>query len=143
VYLVRGRAAFMKHGAFAVLGWIFPIAALMVAPLGAGELLRSAHGYSGRTWAAIAYVVLAPTVLAYGGNAFALARAPSSLVAAFIYVQPALAVLLAVTIGDPLARWLGVRPPNERLDASMAVGLVAILGGVWIATRPRVEGAKA
>ncbi len=144
VYLVRGRGVFARHGAVAVLGWIFPIAALLVAPLGLPALCGSAPSWSARSWAAIAYVIAAPTVLAYGGNAYALARAPSSLVAAFIYVQPALAVLLAVTIGDPLARWLAVRPPGERLDALASVGLLAILAGVWLATRPaRAKGAKA
>ncbi len=143
IFLVRGRSVFAKHGAFAVLGWIFPIAALIVAPIGLWPLLASVGGWSARTWAAIAYVVLAPTILAYGGNAFALARAPSSLVAAFIYVQPALAVVLAVTLGDPLARWLAVRPPGEQLDGLAAAGLLAILAGVWLATRPRADGAKA
>jgi drug/metabolite transporter (DMT)-like permease len=144
VYLVRGRAAFMKHGAMTVLGWIFPIAALCTAPLGLPELARTAGGYAPRTWAALAYVVLAATVFAYGGNAFALARAPSSLVAAFIYIQPALAMLFAVTLGDPLARWLGVALPNERLDWASALGMAAIFAGVWIATRRKAsEGAKA
>lgn len=144
VYLVRGRGAFMRYGAMTVLGWIFPIAALCTAPLGLPELLRTIGGFAPRTWVALAYVVLAPTVFAYGGNAFALSRAPSSLVAAFIYVQPALATLFAVTLGDPLARWLGVAPPNERLDWALVFGMAAIFVGVWIATRkPASEGAKA
>jgi drug/metabolite transporter (DMT)-like permease len=143
VYLVRGRRAFSRHGALTVLGWIFPVAAVCVAPIGLPALIDGIAGYSSRTWGALAYVVLAPTVFAYGGNAYALARAPSSLVAAFIYVQPALAMLMAVTLGDPLARWLGVAPPGERLDAASIVGMAAILVGVWIATRPSREGAKA
>ena len=143
VYLVRARPMFMKYGAMTVLGWIFPIAALCVAPLGAVDLLRAAPHFAPRTWAAIAYVALVPTVFAYGGNAYALARAPSSLVAAFIYIQPALAMVLAVTLGDPLARWLGVPAPRERLDAYAVLGMGAILAGVWVATRPTREGAKA
>jgi drug/metabolite transporter (DMT)-like permease len=146
-YLVRGRAVFARHGAFTVLGWIFPIAALCVLPIGLRELVRGAPSFSARTWAAIAYVVAAPTVLAYAGNAYALARAPSSLVAAFIYVQPALAVLMAMLFGDALAAWLSVPLPRERLELATAAGLVAILLGVWVATRPSRrppgEGAKA
>jgi drug/metabolite transporter (DMT)-like permease len=143
VYLVRARASFMRYGALTVLGWIFPLAALCTAPLGLPELVRTVGGYAPRTWAALAYVVLAPTVFAYGGNAFALARAPSSLVATFIYVQPLLAMLFAVTLGDPLARWLGVTPPNERLEWTSVLGMALILAGVWIATRrPSGEGAK-
>lgn len=134
-YLVHGRASFAKHGAFTVLGWMFPLAALCVLPLSIAELLRAAPHFSARTWGAIAYVVLGPTVFAYAGNAYALARAPSSLVAAFIYIQPALAVLLAMGVGVPLARWLGVPAPQERFDASTATGLFAILSGVWVATR--------
>jgi drug/metabolite transporter (DMT)-like permease len=114
---------------------MFPLAALCVLPLSIAELLRTVPHFSARTWGAIAYVVLGPTVFAYAGNAYALARAPSSLVAAFIYIQPALAVLIAVGIGVPLAQWLGVPPPQERFDWSTATGLVAILSGVWVATR--------
>ncbi|MBL8683772.1 MAG: DMT family transporter [Myxococcales bacterium] len=150
MYLVRGRAMFARHGAFAVLGWIFPVAALCVLPLGLPELARTAGSYSAQTWVAITYVVLGPTVFAYAGNAYALARAPSSLVAAFIYVQPALAVIMAVAFGDALARWLSVPPPREKLELVTVGGLVAILAGVWIATRreapsatPPADGAKA
>lgn len=141
VYLVRGRAMFLKHGAFAVLGWIFVVATMFSLPVATVGLLREAGSYAPRTWMAIAYVVLMPTIFAYGANAYALSRAPSALVATFVYLQPALALTMAVTVGNPLAAWLGVPLPNETLDALRLAGMAAILVGVWFATRaPKARG---
>ncbi|MDP3274115.1 MAG: DMT family transporter [Deltaproteobacteria bacterium] len=135
VYLVRARPVFARHGAFTVLSWIFTVAALCVAPLGLLSLCSAGSHFGARIWCAIAYVVLVPTLFAYGANAWALARASSTLVAAFIYLQPGIAVILAVSLGDKLALWLGVTPPHERFTLRTLLGLVAILLGVAITTR--------
>jgi drug/metabolite transporter (DMT)-like permease len=139
IYLVRSRTIFKQYGAFAVLGWIFVIAVLCSTPVALYGLATEASAYTARTWTAIAYVVLMPTIFAYGANAYALARAPSALVATFVYLQPALALTMAVTFGNPLAVWLGVPPPNEQMDVFTLVGMAAILVGIWFATRTTAD----
>ena len=48
--------------------------------------------------AMLAFVILGPTLGTYGLNAFALERAPSSLVGVFITLQPVIAITLAATL---------------------------------------------
>ncbi len=135
IYLVRSRPIFVKYGAYAVLGWIFLIALMCSTPVAMYGLVTELPSYAGRTWMAIGYVVLMPTIFAYGANAYALSRASSALVATFVYLQPALALTMAVTFGNPLADWLGVARPNETLDVFTLLGMAAIFLGVWFATR--------
>ena len=55
----------------------------------------------GGSWLGLIYIVLFPTVGTYFLNVYALKRAPSSLVAIYIYVQPVLGALMAAaTLGE-------------------------------------------
>jgi drug/metabolite transporter (DMT)-like permease len=135
VYLVRGRGVMAKYGAHTVITWMFWMAALMVAPLGVSSIVATATHWPLRAWLAIGYVVAMPTAFAYGANAFALARAPSSVVAVFVYLQPVLTVVLAITCGDPLAVWLGVPAPHEHMTVQLALGMTCVLLGVFLAAR--------
>lgn len=137
LYLVRGRFVMAKYGAYSVITWMFLFAAVMVAPFGVPAIVTHAASWSARTWLAVAYVVAIPTAFAYGANAFAMARAPSSLVAVFIYLQPVLTIAIAISAGDALATWLGVTPPHERLTMQLALGMACVLGGVALAARDR------
>jgi drug/metabolite transporter (DMT)-like permease len=136
-YLVRGREQIEKYTAERVVTWVFVLGAAMVVPLGVPYVAAHAASWGLRVWLAIGYVVLVPTAYAYGANAWALSRAPASLVAAFIYLQPVLAIALALGVGDALAAWLAVPPPSEHLTARTAAGTVAILVGVWVSSRRR------
>lgn len=83
----------------------------------------------------MAYAALIPTAFAYGGDAWALKHAPSSLVAVFAYIKPMLAIIFAVTLGAPLAHWLGVPTPKEAITAYTVIGSLIIIGGVALAMR--------
>lgn len=54
---------------------------------------------SPEAWPAVLAVVLGATVIAYLLNVWALRRAPSSLVALYVYLQPAVAASLGVAMG--------------------------------------------
>ena len=53
----------------------------------------------------------------------------------FIYLQPVIAAVLAVTIAAPLATWLGVHVTPEALTLRTVVGGAVTLAGVALATR--------
>jgi drug/metabolite transporter (DMT)-like permease len=75
-------------------------------------------------WGLGVLIVLFPTAGAYFLIYWALARAESSLVALFIYLQPLLAgVLSAILLG-------------ERPAATTYAGAALLFAGVWLATRP-------
>jgi drug/metabolite transporter (DMT)-like permease len=120
VYLVISRRLLEKYRTMTVVTWTFVFGAVGVFPFGASDLLAAAPHLSTGTWLRAFYIVLFPTVGTYFLNAFALKRAPSSLVAVYIYIQP--------VVGALLAAWrLGERP-----GAAIYVGGILIACGIWL-----------
>ena len=135
VYLVRAREPMARYGAQTVVAWMFVVAVVLAAPVGVPSLAHHAGAWPVRAWVAIAYVVAVPTAYAYGANAYALQRAPSSLVAAFIYLQPLAATVLALGGGALVARWLEVPTPGEHMTWVRAGAMTCVLVGVWMVAR--------
>lgn len=122
-YLVFSRDMLSRLPPLTVLPWLFTWGLVGALPV-AG--LPSLGGHDWMAWVAIAFVILGPTVGTYWLNLFALRSVDSSVVAAFIYLQPVLAAGLAVPI-------LGERP-----SAWAAASAVVIFVGMTLATaRPK------
>jgi drug/metabolite transporter (DMT)-like permease len=122
-YVVFSRDAVIELGSVRFMAWIFTYGALLFAPLGLPPLLTDLPAISGRGWALLAYIVVVPTILAYGLNAWALARSTASIVTIYIYLQPLIAALLARV-------QLGYAVPSRAGLASLL-----ILAGVAVTTR--------
>jgi drug/metabolite transporter (DMT)-like permease len=121
LYLVLSRDVLRRYRALTVISWTMLFGALGVLPVGASELARALPRLSPGAWAGIAYIVVFPTVIAYFLNVFALARAPSSLVAAYVYLQPLVGAIMA-------AVWLGERPgPGARVGALLIFAGIALV----------------
>jgi drug/metabolite transporter (DMT)-like permease len=110
VFLVASRPVLERMPPLTLTAGTFAIAAILVLPVGVwglGQVQPGGPDASG--WAAIAYIILGPTVLTYFLVSYALVRVPASTVASFIYLQPLVAGLLAVLfLGEPLTpRTLG------------------------------------
>ena len=131
-YIVLSRRIIQKLGALTVVTWIFVFGALTFAPLGLPTLVRDAPHWTGRSYALVAYIVAAPTIIAYSCNAWALGRSTPSLVTIYVNLQPILAALLAwVQLGQPLG-------------SRVIVAAAFILAGVaLVVTRPSVTSAAA
>lgn len=88
-YLAISQNIIKRLGALRVITWLFTLAALVCVPVGIHALadvsLAEIHL---KTWRAVIYIILAPSVAAYYLNAWALARVEPSTVAAYIYLQP-------------------------------------------------------
>jgi drug/metabolite transporter (DMT)-like permease len=124
VYLLLAKPLLARMPALTVQAWIFTWAALAFLPFGGPVLLRGMEEWSVRAWVLVGYVVVVCTVVAYLLNAWALARAPASIVTVYIFLQPVVAALVG---------WvqLGVAPPSRTVVAG---GLIA-LGVQWVARR--------
>jgi drug/metabolite transporter (DMT)-like permease len=122
-YLVFVKRSVERYGALTVIAWVFGIGALLFAPVGTSALFREAPGWSTQAWLVVGFIVLVPTLLTYGLNAWALGRAPSSLVAIYVYVQPLVVAILArIFFGSAL-------------DARTLVAGSLIFSGVGIVAR--------
>lgn len=129
VYLVAVKPFVERYGSLPIVAIGFGAAAVAVAPFGlpsiGSVLLLSPHAY-----ALLAYVVAVPTIGAYLVNAWALGRAPASLVAVYIYLQPILGAALAVVV-------LG-----EKVGPRALLAAAAVFVGIGLVNRARLGPRK-
>ncbi len=99
--------------------------AALLAVAGANGEIGSFHpgAVSGRSWAALAYLVVVGSIIAFSAYVVAVRALPTATVATYAYVNPVIAVLLGTTM-------LG-----ERLTPSMFVGGALIVGAVVLVVR--------
>ncbi len=129
LYLVLFKPDMERLSPAPVLARMFAIGTLLMLPISLPSLLRQDwQNIPPLAWIILGLVILGPTVGAYMLNAWALRHAESSLVAAYTYVQPVLATILAAVF------------LHEQLHASVAVAAAMIFAGVAIAGRGRVGG---
>lgn len=128
IYLVVSRPLFKKRSPIVVLQFLFTAGAVMMLPFCLPALVRMKWAAIPPTaWLALAGAIIGPTVAGYLLSAWALARAESSVVAAYTYLQPFLASLLAML-------FLG-----EQLQAIVLFAAILIITGVALSSWRRPE----
>jgi len=121
-FLVISKPILARHPSSVVTALMLGYGAIMITAAGAYDLAHADLGaVPAQAWGWGIFVILFPTVAAYGMNAWALKRVESSLVALFIYVQPVIGASLSVLL-------LG-----ERLTQGFFVAASFIFAGVFIA----------
>ncbi len=126
VYLVLARPVIARLGSVRTVAWVMLLGCLEALPFTLADTIAIPWAtLTPSAWGSIAFVVIGPTVLTYLLNAWALARAESSLVAIYVYAQPPIAALAAWWL-------LGILPEGRTLLA----GSIIVVGLV-LATRPR------
>ncbi len=123
IYLVISRGLLKRYNALTVITWVFAFGVVGMLPWGLLPAIRETGGMSATTWAAMAYIVVLPTVAAYHLNLWASRRVEASLVSTFVYLQPVMTALLAV----PLL--------HERISPNMLPAVALIFAGVAVAIR--------
>lgn len=124
-YIVLARDVVLRVGALRMVAWIFTYGALLFAVVGVRPLLVQVPLLTPRGWMFMAYVVVVPTILAYGLNTWALGRSNATLVSIYIYLQPVLSGLLA---------WVQL---GQGLSKRAAIASVLILTGLGIVSSRR------
>ncbi|RAK66019.1 EamA/RhaT family transporter [Hymenobacter edaphi] len=124
LYLVLAAPLMKKYHAFTVLARSFLVGAFIVVPFGWHEALAIDYAHlPGRIWADIVYMVVMLTIVAYLLNNWALKYASPALLGVYIYLQPILAVLIAVSLGRDHLTW-------ERAGEGLLIFL-----GVWLVSQ--------
>lgn len=137
VYLVISRDMLQRYHPLTVITWVFVFGAMAILPWGAWALVRDGGGHSTTMWAALAWIILVPSVAAYYLNIWALQRVEASVVSVFIYLQPVLTALLAVPI-------LGERISARLIPAGLLIFAgVALTGWAGRAARRRADARDA
>ena len=123
-FLVISKRLMMRIDALAGTAILLAFGAIVIGILGVPALLDvEVAALSPRFWWLAAFIVLLPTAAAYVINYWALAKVDSSLVAFFIFLQPAIAASLSWVL-------LGERPA-----ALMFAGAALIFLGVGLSGR--------
>lgn len=122
IFLVASRPVLKRMPPLSLTAGTFAVAAVLLLPVG---LYGLGHVVPGKPdavgWTALAFIILGPSVTSYFLVSYALSRVPASVVAAFIYLQPLVAGVLAVLL------------LHEPITTSLLAGGGLIFVGVGIA----------
>ena len=132
VWVVTAKKIIAKYDTITICYFNFLTSAVCLLPFAFYAVPRvdwSHVGWAG--WAGLAFMSVCSSVIGYLIYFWALRHMEASRVAATVYIEPIMAMLLAIMI-------LG-----ERLTAHLLIGSVLILGGVYITEREMGEAPAA
>ncbi len=122
-YLVYAKRLMVKYHPLTVTLYAFFIGFFLVLPFGLNQFTEiNFSELPAIIWWSIAFVTIGSTFLTYVLNAYALKHASSSLVGTYIYLQPVLAALIAVTFG------------KDHLTLEKFISMVIVFAGVYLAS---------
>ncbi|MBS1683266.1 MAG: DMT family transporter [Bacteroidetes bacterium] len=99
IYLVIVRPLMKKYHPMAIIKWVFLLGLPWVVLFGAKQFSEIQwRNFSPTEWSSVAFVVLFATFCAYLFNIVALREVHSSVVGAYIYLQPILATLISIVL---------------------------------------------
>ncbi len=100
IYLVLVRKMMLKYNTLIVLKWVFIFGFLFVFPFTFLDFLNSDwSNIPFNIWLALLYILLGVTILTYLFNAYALRFVNTSVVSIYIYLQPLIASIIALSFG--------------------------------------------
>lgn len=101
LYLIIVRKLTQKYHPFTFVKWIYLIGIFLVLPFGFQELTEVQwQTFTFGIWWRIGFIVVLSTVVTYLFNLFALTELKPTTVGIFIYLQPVIATLYALSVGS-------------------------------------------
>lgn len=123
-YLVIVKPLMKKYRPMTVVTWIFTIGIVFVLPVGFQQAAEVQFNILPmKVWWSMAYAILIVTVVVYFLNAWTLIKVDSSVVGAFIYLQPIFATLTAILFF------------NEVFLLKHLIAAIFVFVGVWLVTK--------
>jgi drug/metabolite transporter (DMT)-like permease len=124
LYLVIVKPLMIKYNPITVIKWIFLFGLIPVFPLGfEGASRVDWSSFSTAVWIAFLYVLILTTFFTYLLNAMALKVVKPSTVGIYIYLQPVLATIVALSLGK-----------DELTGIKILSGMIIILGVYLVST---------
>ncbi len=121
VYLVMVRPLMKKYHPLTVITYVFMFGLIPVTVFGLNQFSEiDWQGFTTIAWMGLAFVVICTTFFAYLLNMLALREVSSSVVGAYIYMQPVLASIIAILLGQ------------DRLSLEKIIAAACIFFGVYM-----------
>ena len=128
LYLVLVRKLMAKYRVITVMTWVFLPGLLMVAPFGIEQFNAVQwNGMPEYIMYLVAFIVIGTTFLAYLLNAYALVSVSASVVSAYVYSQPFIASLIALSLG------------KDSLHSSFIIAALLVFSGVYMVSAAPVK----
>ncbi|NOX85404.1 MAG: EamA family transporter [Chlorobi bacterium] len=106
LFLVLVKPLMVKYPPLVIMKWIFTFGLIYVLPVSAGLLGEPDYSHIPFTiWMSVAYIVIFTTVIAYFLNNYSLKNISPTVNSAYIYLQPFLATVVALTAGKDVLTW--------------------------------------
>ena len=103
IFLVMMKPILKKYDIFTIMFWVYVFASMLILPFGIGAfsntnivLLIQDHAIS------LFYIIVMITFLAYFLSAYSLRKLSPTVVSFYIYLQPVLAMVIAIILGEEL-----------------------------------------
>ena len=126
IYLVLVKKMMRKYTTLTVLKWVFGFGLIFVFPFTISDFLSANWlAIPISIWSAIAFVLIGVTILTYLFNGYALKFVNASIVSIYIYLQPLLASVIALSFG------------KDSLDFTKIVAYLLIFSGVLMVSQSR------
>ena len=123
-YLVIVKPLMRRYKPITVVTWIFTFGAIFVLPVGFDEASSvDFNNLTNEAWWSAGYAIIMVTVVVYLLNAWMLSKVDSSVVGAFIYLQPVFATLTAILFF------------NEVFLIEHLIAASFVFVGVWLVTK--------
>lgn len=131
IFLIFSKPLMIKYQTVTVMKWVFLFGAIYTLPLGLMQAKSiDFSGFDQVTWFNFLYVIIATTYLAYLLNTYALKRLSSSVVSAYIYLQPFLAACFGLLYG------------MDQLNFWRVLGVLVVFAGVFMVSYKKSERGK-
>jgi len=127
IFVVMVKPIMVKYNTVTAMRWLFLFGSIYMLPIGLVETLHvNWQGFTSHAVFAILFVVVGTTFLAYFLNVYGLRELSPSTVSAYIYLQPFLASLFAVLMGE-----------DQLTPTKLFSGFLIILGLYLVNKKPK------
>ncbi|MFK7949947.1 MAG: DMT family transporter [Saprospiraceae bacterium] len=126
IYLILVKQLMVKYNTMTVLKWVFTFGFIAVFPFTINDFLAADFtNIPINIWFAISFILICVTVLTYLFNAYALQYVTASVVSIYIYLQPLMASIIALSFG------------KDNLDFGKVMAYLLIFSGVLMVSQSR------
>lgn len=101
IFIVMVKPIMTKYDTATAMRWLFLFGSIYILPIGLHDSLNTNwQAFTPHAWFALGFVVIATTFLAYLLNLYGLQMLSANTVSAYIYLQPLLASMFAIAMGE-------------------------------------------